>query len=275
MFNALLDNVANAARAVLDTPGLPPQVQQLRDHAGAFGATIMPMLRTLSGEVGGFAQLASSTAGQMRPRLDAWKAGDTDAHNVILNTLQDLLGKAMALLQTDQADFTALSRYRDTVLGDQRTVASVVADLNARLAGLRSSVDSRRNDLNDQQKRLMVLRLIPIPLPWVIAEIASLISTSKTLEQQISDLQNQLTQLNGQAAQVNHAQVVVQGFGNQLQLLENSMQTMLNAITLTQGQTQQIVETLRGGQQSGPVLVEAYLATLKAQTDSLTAYLNT
>jgi hypothetical protein len=275
MFNALLDNVANAARAVLDTPGLPPQVQQLRDHAGAFGATIMPMLRTLSGEVGGFSRLASSTAGQMRPRLDAWKAGDTDAHNVILNTLQDLLGKAMALLQTDQADFTALSRYRDTMLGDQRTVASVVADLNARLAGLRSSVDSRRSDLNDQQKRLMVLRLIPIPLPWVIAEIASLISTSKTLEQQISELQNQLTQLNGQAAQVNHAQLVVQGFGNQLQLLENSMQTMLNAITLTQGQTQQILETVRDGQQGGPVLVEAYLATLKTQADSLTAYLNT
>ena len=150
MFNALLDNVANAARAVLNTPGRPPQVQQLRDHAGFFGTNIMPMLRTLSGEVSGFAQLASSTAGQMRPRLEACKAGDTDAHNVILNTLQDLLGKAMALLQTDQADFTALSRYRDTVLGDQRTVTSVVNDLNARLAGLRSTVDSR-SDLADSR----------------------------------------------------------------------------------------------------------------------------
>ena len=59
----------------------------------------------------------------------------------------------------------------------------------------------------------------------------------------------------------------MQGFGNQLQLLENSLQTMLNAITLTQGQTQQIVETLRGGQQGSPALVEAYLATLKTQAD--------
>lgn len=274
MFNALLTNVAAAAQAVRNTPGLPPQVQQLRDHAGDFTATIMPMLQGLSGQVSGFAQLASGTAGQLRPRLDAWKAGDSDAHNAILATLQDLLGKAMALLQTDQGDFTALSRYRDQVLADQRTVASVVNDLNARLAGLRSMVDSRRSDLNDQQKRLMVLRLIPFPLPWAIAEIASLIGSSKTLEQQISDVENQLTQLNGQAAQVNHAQVVVQGFGNQLQLLESSMQTMLNAITLTQGQTQQIVESLRGGQQGGPVLVEAYLATLKAQADNLTAYLN-
>jgi chromosome segregation ATPase len=275
MFDALLENVAAAAQGVLNTPGLPSQVQPLRDHASAFGTTIMPMLRTLSGQVSAFAQLGASTAVQLRPRLDAWKAGDTDAHNAILNTLQDLLGEAMALLQTDQADFTALSRYRDSVQADQRTVASVVNELNARLAGLRSMVDSRRGDLNDQQQRLMVLRLIPIPLPWVIAEIASLIGTSKTLEQQISDLQNQLTQLNGQAAQVNHAQVVVQGFGNQLQLLENSMQTMLNAITLTQGQTQQIVQSLHGGQQGTPVLVEAYLATLKAQADSLRAYLNT
>jgi hypothetical protein len=160
------------------------------------------------------------------------------------------------------------------MLADQRTVAGVVNELNARLAGLRSMADSRRSDLNDQQKRLMILRLIPFPLPWAIAEIASLISSSKTLEQQISDVENQVTQLNGQAAQVNHAQVVVQGFGNQLQLLESSMQTMLNAITLTQGQTQQIVESLRGGQQGNPVLVEAYLATLKAQADNLTAYLN-
>jgi hypothetical protein len=57
----------------------------------------------------------------------------------------------------------------------------------------------------------------------------------------------------------------VQGFGNQLQLLESSMQNMLNAITITQGQTQQIVQSLRGGQQGGPVLVEAYLAMLKSQ----------
>src|SRR5262245_18246055 len=156
MFNALLNNVAAAAQAVRNTPGLPPQVQQLRDHAGDFTATIMPMLQSLSSQVSDFAQLASGSAAQLRPTLDPWKAGDSNAHDAILGTLQDLLGKAMALLQTDQADFTALSRYRDQVLADQRTVASIVNDLNARLAGLRSMADSRRSDLNDQQKRLMI-----------------------------------------------------------------------------------------------------------------------
>lgn len=275
MFSALLNNVAAAAQAVLNTPGLPPQVQPLREHAGAFATTMLPMLRTLSGQVTGFAQLASNTAGDLRPRLDAWKAGDSGAHDAILAALQDLLARAEALLQTDQADFTALSRYRDQVLADQRTVTDVVNGLNARLAGLRSMMNSRRGELANQERRLAILRAIPILLPWAIAEIASLIGTSKTLEQQLSDLENQIAQLNGQAAQANHAQGVVQGFGNQLQLLENSMQTMLNAITLTQGQTQQIVQSVRAGQQGGPVLVEGYLATLKAQADSLTAYLNT
>jgi chromosome segregation ATPase len=273
MFSALINNTAAAAQAVLNTPGLPPQVQALRQHAGTFTTTLMPMLRALSGQVGGFAQRASKTAGDLRPRLTAWKAGDSGAHDAILATLQDLLGQAEALLRIDQADFTALSRYRDQVFADQRTVAEAVNALNAQLAGLRSRINSRRGELNDQQKRLAILRLIP--LAWAIAEIASLIGSSKTLEAQISDLENQIAQINGQAAQASHANGMVQGFGNQLQLLESSMQTLLTAIALTQGQTQQIVQSLRGGQQGSPVLLEAYLATLKAQADGLTAYLNT
>lgn len=274
MFSALLHNVAAAAQAVQNAPGLPPQVAPLRDHAGAFSTTMLPMLATLSERVSGFAVLASGTAVQLRPRVDAWKAGDNAGHDAILSTLQGLLDEALALLEADRAGFTALSRYRDQVLSDQRMVAGVVNELNAHLAGLRSEADHRRGELASQQQRLAVLRAIPFPLPWAIAEIASLISTSKTLEQQVSEMENELTRLNGQAAQANHAQSVVQGFGNQLQLLEGSMQNLLNAIAITQGQTQQIVASVRGGQQDSPILVEAYLATLKSQADSLTTYLN-
>ena len=273
MFSVLINNIATAAQAVLQTPGLPPQAQPLRDHANAYSTTIMPMLRTLSGQVSTFAQQASGLPAQLRPRLDAWKAGDHAAHGAILTALQGLNQQTAALLGTDQSDFTTLSHYRDQVLSDQRQVAALVNELNARLAGLRSTADSRRNELNDQQKRLIWLRIFPFA--WAIAEIASLISSSKSLEQQISDLENQIMQLAGQAAQINHADVVVQGFSNQLQLLENSMQTMLNGIVLTQGQTQQILQSAQGGQQGNPVLVEAYLATLKSQADGLIAYLNT
>jgi DNA repair exonuclease SbcCD ATPase subunit len=273
MFSALLNNVAAAAQAVQQTSGLPPQVQPLRDHAAAFVSTIMPMLRTLSGQVSGFAQQASGASAMLRPRLEAWKAGDTAAHGAILAALQDLHTRAMTLLETDTADYTTLSRYRDQVLGDQRTVAQTVNELNARLAGLRSAAQSQRNELGDQQKRLAILRFIPFA--WAIAELASLISSSKSLEQQISDVENQIAQLNGQAMQVNHAQGMVQGFSNQLQLLESSMQTLLNGISLAQGQTQQILQSVQGGQQGGPVLVEAYLLTLKSQADGLISYLNT
>lgn len=273
MFSALINNVATAAQAVLQTPALPPQAQPVRDHATAYSSAIMPMLRRLSAQVSVFAQQASGTNQELRPYLDAWKAGDNAAHDAILRALQNLHQSALALLSTDQADFTALSQFRDQVLGDQRQVAQLLAEMNARLAGLRSVADSRRHELDDQEKRLTVLRFIPFA--WAIAEIASLISSSKSLEQQISELTNEITQLAGQAAQVNHAEVTVQGFSSQLQLLENSMQTMLNAIILTQGQTQQILQSVQGGQQGGPVLLEAYLATLKSQAEGLIAYLNT
>jgi chromosome segregation ATPase len=273
MFSALLNNVAAAAQAVQRVSGLPPQVQPLRDHAATFISSIVPILKALSGQVGTFAAQASNSAARLRPQLNAWKTGDNTAHNAILATLQDLDTRSQDLLAADAADYKTLSTFRDQVLGDQRTVAATINALNAKLAGLRSAADSQRNQLQDQNKRLGILRFIPFA--WAVAEIASLIGSHKTLEQQISDLENQISQLNGEAMQVNHAQGYVQGFSNQLQILENSMQTLLNAISLIQGQTQQILQSVQGGQQGGPVLLEAYLLTLESQAKGLMTYLNT
>jgi len=78
--------------------------------------------------------------------------------------------------------------------------------------------------------------------------------------------------LNGQATQLMHAKAAAKTFSNQLQLPENSTQTMLNAVVLTQGQTQQILHSLQGGQQGWLVLLPTYLAILESQADGLANY---
>jgi hypothetical protein len=129
--------------------------------------------------------------------------------------------------------------------------------------------------MHKQQDRLRILRMIPFPLPWVVAEIASLISSSKTLEQQVSDCQRDIASLDGQMHAVGQASSAANGFSGQLGVLESSLQNLLNSVSITQGQLTQMIGSLQSGQQgTSPTVVEAYLMTLNGQAQTLAHYLN-
>ncbi|MFL9861061.1 hypothetical protein PQR72_35875 [Paraburkholderia madseniana] len=275
MFSQLIQNVAAAARAVQEAAYVPPQLQGLREHAAEFSRSLVPALTAVGARIGDVGRDANTQATQLQPLVAAWKAGDAGAHDRIAASLNALLKRVQTASQDDQSAYDTLSRYRDQCLADQRQVAQVVAELQSRMVGLRSQLDNRMQDLESQQRRLSFLRAMPFMLPWIVAEIASLISSSKTLEQQLSELHNQVAHLNGQFAQTAQAQGLTQSFASQLQLLESSMQQVTNGTSILQGQLTQIVGALQSGQQgTSPIVVEAYLQTLKGQADSLLQYLD-
>jgi hypothetical protein len=274
MFTQLINNAAAAAQALLNGPPLPPEAAPLREHAAAFAPVQAPLLQATSAQIAGFAATATAESAQLQPLARAWKEGDAGAHDRIAAALAGLLQRVEGLLQENQGAYTSLSAYRDQVLSDQATVTRVTAEIRSRMEGLRAVVQQRMRDLRAQQDRMRILQAIPFPLPWMIAEIASLISSSRTIEQQLWEEQMSIRRQEEEMYQLMQTEGAVQAFSGQLQLLGGSLQNLINAVSVTRGQMMQVVEALRSGQQgTSPLVVEAYLLTLGSQAENLTRYL--
>jgi chromosome segregation ATPase len=274
MFSQLINNAAAAAQSLLDGPPLPPEAAPLREHAAAFAPVQAPLLRATSAQIAGFARTATAEAAQLQPLTRAWKEGDGTAQDRITAALGDLLQRVEGLLEENQGAYTSLSAYRDQILSDQATVTRVTAEIRSRIDGLNAAVQQRMRDLRAQQERVRILQAIVFPLPWMIMEIASLISSSRTMEQQLWEERRSITEQQHVMYQLMQAESAVQAFSGQLQLLGGSLQNLINALSVTRGQMMQVVEALRSSQQgTSPLVVEAYLLTLGSQADNLTRYL--
>jgi len=250
MFQTLIDNAAQAAKAVA------------------------PQLGAMAAEIGAFAGNAGETAERLKPLIDEWSAGRDDLRPVILATLSDLTRRLADAMAADQAAYAALSRYRDEILSDQREVAQIARDVAARIEGLRARLDDARNEAETQRKRLTILRAIPIPLPWVIGEIANLIRSGQTMEQELSSLQAQQGELQGLAAATAGGAAAVQGFAGHLGILETATQNLVTYASAAQGNMMQMMQALTSGAGSTvPVVVQAYVATLAAEARSIQHYL--
>jgi len=273
MFSQLIDAADSAANSVLNAQ-LPPEAQGLRAHAGQFRSALEPPLRQASDSAVALARAANQGADALTPVVVRWKAGDSSAPAELAQALTSLLNQTNGLLQSNQQAFQAMSSFRDTILADERTVAQLIAGLQARQSVLQTQIQHKQQDLESQRSRLRILQLIPIPLPWVVAEIVNLISNGKSMEQELSDVHNDLSALGGQMAMDSMALSVTRGFSGQLDLLESSLQNLLNAVSVMQGSLQQIVQTVSSGGGGSAVLAEAYLATLKSQANTLSQYLS-
>jgi hypothetical protein len=273
MFSQLIDAADAAANAVAKAP-LPPQAQALRTHAAQFRSTLEPPLRQAASSALALAGTANSTAATLAPVIARWKGGDTKAQAEVAAALSGLLTQTNTLLASNQTAFQAMSSFRDSIFADQRALQALIAQLQAQHAALQAQINEKQHDLDTQRSRLRVLQLIPFPLPWVAAEIANLITKGKTLEQEMSQVHGQLVTLQGQMAAGNQALGVTSGFAGQLNVLENSLQNLLNMISVMQGSLQQIVLTVSSGGGGSAVVASAYLATLKSQTNDLSQYLS-
>lgn len=274
MFQTLIDNAARAAKAVADTPHLPPEADGLRAHAADFPAAVAPPLGAMAAQIGAFAGTACETAERLKPLIDAWGAGDEHVRDAILAVLSDLTKRLSDAIVADQAAFAVLSRYRDQILADQRQVAQIARDVAVRIDVLRARLDQARDEAETQRKRLTILRAIPFPLPWVVAEIVSLIGSGHTMEQELSSLYRQQADLQGQAAAAAGGATAVQGFAGQLAVLETATQNLVTFASAAQGNMMQMMQALTGGAGSAvPVVVHAYLATLAAEARSIQHYL--
>lgn len=275
MFQTLIDNAALAAKAVADTQHLPPDAEGLRAHAADFPATVAPQLAAMAEAVGAFARTATETTQALKPQIDAWSAGQGQAREAIVSGISHLVERLSGAMASNQAAFATLARYRDQVLVDQRLVAQISRDLAARIAALRDQLDHARNEAETQRKRLDILRMIPFPLPWIVAEIANLIKSGHTLEQELSQLQQQQAELQGQAAATAGGMNAVQGFAGQLDILENATQNLITFTSTAQGNMMQMMQALTGGAGSTvPAVVAAYVATLAAEAGSIQHYLS-
>ncbi|HEY6342218.1 MAG TPA: hypothetical protein VIY49_12055 [Bryobacteraceae bacterium] len=273
MFDQLIDATDAAANAVAKAP-LPPQAQALRAHAGQFRSTLEPPLRQAASSALALAAAANNAAATLAPVIARWRGGDNQAQAQVAAALSSLLTQTNTLLASNQTAFQAMSSFRDSIFADQRALQALIAQLQAQQAALQAQINEKQHDLDTQRSRLRVLQLIPLPLPWVVAEIASLISTGKTIEQELSQVHGQLVALQGQMATGNQALSVTSGFSGQLNVLENSLQNLLNMISVMQGSLQQIVLTVSSGGGGSAVVASAYLATLKSQTNDLSQYLS-
>jgi chromosome segregation ATPase len=273
MFSQLIDATDAAANAVAKAP-LPPQAQALRTHAGQFRSTLEPPLRQAASSALALAAAANSAAATLAPVIARWRGGDNKAQAEVAASLSSLLTQTNTLLASNQTAFQAMSSFRDSIFADQRALQALIAQLQAQQAALQAQINEKQHDLDTQRSRLRVLQLIPFPLPWVAAEIANLITKGKTIEQELSQVHGQLVALQGQMATGNQALGVTSGFAGQLNVLENSLQNLLNMISVMQGSLQQIVLTVSSGGGGSAVVASAYLATLKSQTNDLSQYLS-
>lgn len=271
MFAQLLESADAAAKNILNNPAVAAFAAELRRDAAAFPGSLEQPLRQASADAVTVANASVAAANECAPLVVAWKGGSTQAAAQILGKLQGLAARLQQNQQENQSAFQSMSAYRDQILKDQRSVAAAANDLRARQKALEQMVVEKQHDLANQQARLRVLQHILIPLPWMVAEIVNLISSGKTMEQQIADIHHQLSDLEGQLYRANSASSAAGGFAAQLNVLEGSLQNLLNSLSVMQGNLQQMVMTLESA--ASPVLVEAYMATLAAQGKNVIGYL--
>jgi hypothetical protein len=274
MFSQLINNAAAAAQSLLDGPPLPPEAGPLREHAAGFAPVQAPLLQATSAQIAEFARTTTAESAQLQTLVRAWKEGDGGAHDRITAALGDLLRRVEGLQQENQEAYTSLSDYRDQILSDQATVARVTADIRARTDGLSAEVEQRMQTLRAQQERVRMLQAVVFPLPRMMMEIATLISSSRTMEQGLSDQRQSIFLQQKEIYRLTETEGAVQAFSGQLQLLGGSLQNLINAVSVTRAQMMQVVEALLSSQQgTSPLVVEAYLRTLGSQAENLTRYL--
>jgi hypothetical protein len=273
MFKLLIAQASAAAQAVLQAPGLPSQAQALRKDAGGFAAQIEPALATATTHITSVAGKAMAAVVALQPDLMAWKGGSSESMVRLAARLKGLLEQFDDLIAQDRLSFQTLVHYRDQIIADQKAIASIISELNARIAALRSELLQRESQLKSQQQRMLFLRMIS-PIGWAIAEIANLCQSNRSIEQEVAEDHGKLSVLQGQLSQTGQASSAAQGFSSQLEILENALQNLLNSVLTTQGHLAQIVGSLQSSSQNcSPAVVEAYLATLSAQSDQLISYM--
>lgn len=271
MFAQLIESADAAARNIMNNPAVASIAGQLRRDAAAFSASLEQPLKHASADAAAVANACIAAAEDCGPLIAAWKGGAADAAAGILSKLRELAAQLNQNQEENRAAFQSMTAYRDQILNDHRSVAAAVNDLQARQKALEQMVSEKHRDLASQRARLRTLQNILIPLPWMVAEIINLISSGKTMEQQIADLNHQLGAMIGQLHEANSAASAAAGFAAQLNVLEGSLQNLLNSLSVMQGSLQQMMMTLQSA--ASPLLVEAYLATLASQARNIVTYL--
>ena len=207
--------------------------------------------------------------------IERWKSGDSSGRAEVVYVLQALLTSMQQVLHDDGETFIGVSKFRDQILADERAVKSLFDELQAKEKSLRNRLAQQRREIAVRARRLAALRNIPFPPIWVAAEIQNLISSGRTMEQQLAELQRDGMHLRAQLQTASSLAAATRAFSGQLNVMEEALQNLLNSLAIMQGGMKQIVDSLESSQDNTTaVVVQAYIATLKAQASNLITYLS-
>ncbi|WP_179076207.1 hypothetical protein [Nostoc sp. C057] len=268
----LINSVATLAQSIVNESGLPLEANDLKQHAQEFSQKLAPQLEKNVQNIGHFCQNYASQERILNTLLDAWKGGNSEAQLQMLPILTILSSTLSDVMKINQAVFYSLSQYRETIAGDSRAMAVLENQLTAKMSSLQMQSTYKQEELENTAKKLAAIAWFP--LAWIITEIVNLSTKKKLLEQEIIDLGNDLRDTSRQIADASHALNTVKQFENALQLLVASLQNLINGVSITNGQMQQVVETLEHSQQESiQIVVRAYLETLNRQIQTIHQYL--
>jgi chromosome segregation ATPase len=258
-----LEAAADQASAISSTGDLPGAVHTARADAQGFAQDALPAVGKVRDDVNAFAAGAGDAVTGMLAQLRAGQAVEN-----VVRELQGLSSQAEPLRAGAGAALATVTQWRDVLAADSDALVTARTQYQGRLAAL----TNRRKQLQGQadaiRQRLDIVNALMIvtPLAKLADEIASLVTTGKLTEQQLSDTSAQLQNVQAQSSTVNQAVSQVDSLRTSIGTLSDGAQNVANAISVVTSQLANDADLTTSADASTAVL---YLTALQSNLKDL------